>query len=532
MDPSYKKFNLKVKSYLSNKHSLMILSILIFSFVIRLGYLILAKDQPLWWDEAEYVSASKKLAFGVPYDLNPQRPLLFQIISAALLKIGFSEVFVKFLVVLVPSIILTLLIYIFIKNLYGEKIALAGAFFSSINWSLVFWSNRFQPDYISLCFQVLSLHFACLFWKGNSSKKVIYLIGIFAALGFQFKVSGMIVPGIIFIFSLIKDRHLVIIKKEYWQIFFWFIIGLAPQLILSTLFFANPLSIFIDSGYAQVITEERALGIESGIFVKLFTKDILFILFLMGLASSLSFLLRIKKIVKNNLFDPDLFVLVGLASVISFYLFYIRGTIEDRWVFLLIPFLYSLCGKSLSIIYSILNKNSKVIAIALVILILALSTYSHLSQADSLIKNKKATYSEIKDASLFLKENSNPEDKIFSVSLTQVTAYSEREVISYAKLPIENFTTLLLKERPKFIMVSIVEPNHPDWVIKQLKNDEGYTGIFYEYFNSSIVISPEGKAVHVDIKQEYSNDLAKFELVYPNEDQFNGVLIYKIDYKE
>lgn len=526
----------KLKHFLPLKNSFNLILIVLASFFIKLSYFILTKDQPLWWDEAEYLSAAKKIAFNVPYDLNPQRPLLFQLIAAFLLKAGSSELSVKFLLVLVPSIVLTIVIYFFVKELYNKKIALFAAFFSSINWSLIFWSNRFQPDYISMCFQVLALYFACVFWKGNKSNKTLSLIGIFAALGFQFKVSGMIVLGIIFVFSLIKDRLSIIKSKEYWKIFGWFLVGMIPQFILSSMFFGNPLSIFLDSGYAQVITEERQLGWQVFSFLTLFgsvfPKNILFFLLVFGIGLSLSFLFNLKSIMVDRKFNSDLFVFIGLTSIIAFYLFYIRGSIEDRWVFLLIPFIYALFGKALSSIHLFLSKYSRFISVVFIIFILLLASHSHISYSSSLIKDKKSTYSEIKEACLFLKENSNPEDKVFSVSLTQCTAYSERQTITYARMSIENFTNLLNYEEPRFIMVSIIEPNHPDWIVKQVKNDEGFQGILFPYFNSSIIISPQNQIVQYDIKDKFSINGVNYDLVYPNNNNFGGILVYEIGYNK
>lgn len=515
-----------------NQRKLIIALFLIvfFSFAVKLYYLFVTKNQPLWWDEAEYVSAAKKIAFGIPYDLNPQRPLLFQMFEAVLLKLGFSELFLKFFLVLLPSVILVFLVYILISKIYNEKIGLVASFLTGINWSLIFWSNRMQPDYISLCFQVLALYFACLFWKGDRSNKTIALIGVFSAVAFQFKVSAMLVPAIIFFYSLIKDRQEVFIKKEYWAIVLWFIIGLVPQFIFSMIYFGDPFSIFTDSGYAEVITEKRSLGWQVFSFIPLFTKNIIFILFLVGLIQALSFLLKIDLIFKEKKFDPDLLTVLSLGVIVGFYLFYIRGSIEDRWVFLIIPFTYALSGKAIYLIYEFIRKNSKFLSLLVLALILGFGAISHISHAGDLIEIKKDTYYQIKEASIYIKENSNPGDKIFSVSYTQTTNYAEREVISYARLPLENFTLLLNEEKPRFIMLSLIEPNHPEWMVQRLTNEEGFQGMFFQYFNSSIIVSPQNQIVQYDLKKVLTIEDKTYTLMYPTDNNFGGVIVYKIDY--
>ncbi len=165
-------------------------------------------------------------------------------------------------------------------------------------------------------------------------------------------------------------------------------------------------------------------------------------------------------------------------------------------------------------------------------LVIALFLFSQISHANNLIKSKKDTYYPIKDSSLLIKENSNPSEKILSISYTQVTAYSEREVITYSDMPLENFTKILHEQRPSFMMVSLWEPHHPPWALQQVSNEEGYQGTLFPYFNSSIIISPQGQLVQYDVKNKISNEFAEFTLFYPViPNEYNGVLVYKIEYK-
>src|SRR3989344_1966632 len=93
----------KVKTCLKDPYNLAIIGVVIASFIIRLYYLVYTKGQTLWWDEAEYMSSAKNIAFGVPYDFNPQRPPLFQLFGAILLKLGLQEFSLKLILVAIPS---------------------------------------------------------------------------------------------------------------------------------------------------------------------------------------------------------------------------------------------------------------------------------------------------------------------------------------------------------------------------------------------------------------------------------------------
>ena len=66
----------KVKAWLKNRYNLGLIGILVLSFIIRMYYFVITKDQAMWWDEAEYMATAKSWAFDIPYMINPQRPPL------------------------------------------------------------------------------------------------------------------------------------------------------------------------------------------------------------------------------------------------------------------------------------------------------------------------------------------------------------------------------------------------------------------------------------------------------------------------
>jgi hypothetical protein len=113
-------------------------------------------------------------------------------------------------------------------------------------------------------------------------------------------------------------------------------------------------------------------------------------------------------------------------------------------------------------LYGFIKKYNREFAIFLVGAILIFSLYSQFKYADNLINYKKDSYLQIKQAGIWLKENSNKDDKIITVSVPQITYYSE--LASYhpgadEKQFEENLTVI----HPKFLMVSIYE-SHPEWI--------------------------------------------------------------------
>src|SRR3989344_4540902 len=86
-----KKRKDKILQFFGNTNNLILAAIIIFAIVLRLYYFFITQGQTLWWDEAEYMATAKHWVSHVPYDVNPQRPPLFQFLSALAFIAGFGE---------------------------------------------------------------------------------------------------------------------------------------------------------------------------------------------------------------------------------------------------------------------------------------------------------------------------------------------------------------------------------------------------------------------------------------------------------
>mgnify|MGYP001589359055 FL=1 len=91
-----------------------------------------------------------------------------------------------------------------------------------------------------------------------------------------------------------------------------------------------------------------------------------------------------------------------------------------------------------------------------------------------IIEIKKETYLQVKQAALWMKENTKEGDKLFSISFPQTQYYSDRETLSYwpphsGYNTSEEFAKWLDKEKPKFLTISLFE-NHPEWIVPIVEN--------------------------------------------------------------
>ncbi len=464
----------KVKKWLGNKYNLAFVALLIFSIIIRIYLFNITQGQAMWWDEAEYMATAKHWAFNVPYDLNPQRPPLFQLLAAFILQIGLSEATAQFLLVVIPSTLIVAVVYMLGKNMFSEKVALGAAAGTAVVWTYLFWTARFQPDFLSVLFQLLAIYaFWMLFKSPQPSMRYAIFGGIFAALGFYFKISALLVPVALAVFALWKDGWKAFTNKHYWIAVAAFAIALIPFVIWQYALFGNPLA-FAPSYIEGRGVDERALGWQSFTYFYLFPHVLFFLLFLAGLAiEGWRVVLSADRIIKEkqNRLDASIFCALILAATAAFYLFYIQGVIEDRWVFLFVPFIFYFAARAVEAITSKLAGIQKHLPAICTILLFAILFYVQISHAVTLAELKAPSYGPVREASLWIKQNSQPTDRVLSISYTQTVAYSERQVYSYSSWNATYLNSFIEEHHPKYLMVSVFEP-HPQWVSQWLTDNQ------------------------------------------------------------
>lgn len=449
----------KLAAWLKKPENLILLAIIILGLGLRTYYVTLTADQPLWWDEAEYGATAKHWALGVPFDLVQQRPPLFQFLWAVLINLSLSDSTIKFLLVAIPSTVLICIVYYLGKEMYNKKIGLIAAFLTSLSWSYVFWTARFQPDFFSLCFQILSVLFMWKYWRGDKKPaKNAILAGMFSALGFYFKISALLVPLSFFFFAIIRDKHRLFLKKEYYYAGLAFLITLIPYFLWSLIAFGDPVSFRV--GYSNDVIRNSPFGWNNLNFYYFMTDNVLFWIFIIGFIISLRFLLYLDILLKGK--DqkplPHLYSVILLATVSAFYIFYMRGT-DDRWVFLWMPFIFFICGEGMTLVVDKFLKNYKYVGTAVIIVLLGTVAYMEYQHFDDLIKLKKDSYGPVRLAGLWLKENTHKEDPISTVSYVQIIYYSEGNVTNYS--PYKNatsFSKYLEDTKTKYLVFSIFEP--------------------------------------------------------------------------
>src|SRR3989344_7539139 len=235
----------KLKEFLKN--NLGIILILFFGLIIRIYYLILTKNQATWWDESEYISVGLHLFFGIPYELNPQRPPLLSLLEGFILYLGGSEQIIRIFIEIIPSTLLILISYLIVKEMYNKRLALLVALFTSVFWLILFNTVRLHADIPLLFFGYLAMLF---FWKGYVKKEknyYVWLVGVFIALAFLTKLTGALFGIIIFLFLLIVDKLKFLKNKHLWIALILMFLLILPYLIWQNNTYDNPLAFLAGS---------------------------------------------------------------------------------------------------------------------------------------------------------------------------------------------------------------------------------------------------------------------------------------------
>jgi len=484
----------KIKRWLKKPENLMISLIFIGLILYRFYYFILTRNQPVWWDESEYLAAAKNYAGIVKYELGSQRlpgfPLLISIFYTFGIK---DEIILKFFVSFIPSLIAIFLLYICIKELYEDRrIAIISTLIFGVLWEHVFYSNRFHTENLSLIFEFLAIYFIA---KININGKKIWKIGR------KMSIIPVVLLSLISFFIRPGNFYFIPAIIGFW-IIFMFSGGFKKKRTYLFLISFVILAVLLPTTLEKVIPSQKdrqgllsyyhpenpiawnVLDVFRGFYESINSiPNVLYLCFLFGvlfiLGETYIFLNKTnrdekeERILKSNLLNLlIIFVTLYLSIFINRF-----TSIEYRWFFpLIIPFLTITSKGLISFSDNVGIFIHKKAPLFLIILILGLGLYNQVIHGDTIVRTKLNSYSQVRESAIWMKENSLKEDLIISASYPQQTYYSERKVIPYSLISEENeslFEEFIKKSRPRFLVVSIFE-RMPSWVYGWLEKNKDW----------------------------------------------------------
>jgi 4-amino-4-deoxy-L-arabinose transferase-like glycosyltransferase len=453
----------KILKWIKQNDNYIFLGIILIAFIVRIYFFILTKNQPLWWDEAEYMLKGKSIFLGTPSTgWALQREIIVPFLWGIFYYISRSEIIPRLLQILVSLFVIGGT-YLIGKEIYSKKVGLIASLIIAVNAVYLFFTMRLLVYPWAPLFYILIFYF---FWKGYVKKenvKYFYLSAIFAAIGISIYGSVAFAVLILLAFFIITEQYKFLFKKEIWIATLIGLIFLIPQFIYNYVSYGNLLSrwtAFSKTASASVANPSALLSyfkMFPHLFGNLFSIFILLGFLYILIIILLSFDLIIKNKKESIKAKSHLFIILWILTVIGFYTYaaYSGEAVYDAFIFPSFPALAIMASIGFLIIYKIPVK--KQILTILLVLLLIMGCYYQISYANTLIKNKKESFDHVREAGLWIKENTEKGDIIISKSRPQNTYYSERETIAPANST-ENMLKQLKDIKPKYLINSIFEP--------------------------------------------------------------------------
>lgn len=467
----------KIINWFKDRHNLAFFLIIVLAVVVRLYFFVKVGNQPVWWDESEYLNMAKSWALGVDYlRYDAVRPVLFSLVTAILFKISLTE-FLPRLFLLILSVASVAGVYYLGKELYDEKVGLLASFFASVFYLNLFFTYRLLVDMPSLAFSVFGILFFYKYFKYKSSK-ALYIAAALISIGTLFKQSTAFILAAIFLYVLTKEKLRFLKKKEIWISALIFVFIQLPYVLWGYIKFNS----FIFVQAAKVVTIHEATSIFdhfiSGYSILMGYLDLFpfyfswlfLLLFILGILSMYKLILGFDVLIKNEdeSLSRDWFVFLVLIIPLIITSILIAHN-EERYLLNTFSLIFIISGMFIMKSYHYIKKYGKNLALILLVLLLCFNIYIQIfsaGHANDLIISKSYSYLEIKQAGLWFKQNSLPTDVIATQSIHQIEYYSERRTEVFSSNNItskEDFDALRQKDpNIKYYMISLVQKS-PDW---------------------------------------------------------------------
>lgn len=462
----------RLKKILKDKYLIIFLIIFLIALIIRLYFFFQVGNQPLWWDEADYANSARWLSGNSidRYGFPGKRPIFLSFLFAIPQFLGITSELIPRIIELLFSLGAIILIYVVGSKMFNKRVGLISSVFLSFFGLHIFYTYRLLLDVPTMFFSLLSLFFFWKWWKENKNKH-LYLCALFTGIGIllHFFIAFLILAYLIFV--LIVDRKRLLKKQSLIALGIG-TLTLLPYLIWMWITMKNPLKSFLvysqGGGYIEgyeygILGYFKSFpswfvpnsGFFSYIFLGLLIAGIIFII--------VRFIIAADLIVKNKDKNYNPMLLLFLIFLIFLFLLTYKwiGHVEDRYFFAVFPAMFILFSYAFDKLYLFIKKYQKILAAILIIVLLVAYIVLQMKAGTNLIDVKKESYLPVKEAGLWLKENTPEDSKIVTRSYPHTFYYANRPVFTISDSQ-EEFETMLEKEKPDYLMLSVFEP-HPQW---------------------------------------------------------------------
>jgi len=460
----------KITKWIKKHHSITFLTILVFAIIIRLYYFYLTKDQPLWWDEAEYMNMARAWAFNLDFTFYPVRPILFSLITAVLFKFAEFEILPR-LIILFLSIGSVIGMYYLGKEIYNEYVGLISSFLMSVFYLILFHTGRLLVDVPSITFYIFSAFFFYIYFRDNNPK-MLYIGAVIIGVGTLFRVTTATFLFTAAIYVIVTEKLNFIKKKEVWIASLIFILILTPYIIWGYVNFHGFVISQAGAWNAPKDGQYFSNGIgnlSSYIFtlIPFMLGTPLLIVFVLGLFLTYELFLGFDLLIKGKDFNlnKSFYLLLLLIIPILTVSFSLANVPEDRYIINAVPAIFIFSAVFLTKTYNTFKKNGKYIAFIIILIFLAYVAYLQLNIADQMIKQKKESFIFLKQAGLWMRENTDSSSTFIASGHPMLMYYSHRSGRGFPDTEEEFIELKASNPRLDYFLVThpAIQPGNPQW---------------------------------------------------------------------
>lgn len=447
----------KIIEWVENPYNQALLGIILFTIGLRLYYFFITKDQPLWYDEADYMNIARSWLGEYTWNTSPTRPLLFSGLIYVVMSIGLGETAMRILSILF-SVMAVYLTYEVGALLFDKKTGLIAAFMLSIFWSFLFYTNRILVDVPLTTLWLASIWTILYAYLKNKSWRWYVSAGVLLGLSFLLKYSTIALIGIIGIYLLTTERFNLIRNNKLYIYALSALATVSPFLIYEQIKYGDPLAFlrgavgdqasaprtFFQSLYDQTVFSVALLH---WILIACFLAGLLAVIYKLALSYNYSLT---KGSLSNKYYFSGLWLII---SLLFFGKLNYGSYMDERYYFVFYPIIFIFAAEALISGYNLLKRHYKGIAIVGIILILSFAAYQNINHADGIIKSKVDSFKPLKEGGLYINQHTNKGEIFLSIEEdAEMLYYSQRDTMRPA-----NITDLMNKiktNNPRYIFLS------------------------------------------------------------------------------
>jgi len=443
--------------------------ILILGLVIRLFYIYLTSSYGMsgFWDSCLYGNYARYFSGHGPYvELAAVRPILFSLVWAGFNFFTLSEIPIR-IFLLIFSMLAILGMYYLGKEMSNEYVGYIAALITSVFYIHIFYSIRLLVDTLSFTFFIWSALYFYKYFR-DDKPKFFYIASIIVAIGFLFRITTALILMVVLFYTIIIHGLKMFKKKEYYIGAIIFLLIIAPYLIWGYYQFDGFVLI-------KALETNAPKAFWSGglnVFIRYISQGLLLLpnnwampvagLFVIGLFMMHGSIVGIDMARKGDKkLQKDLFLLLMFIIPLICISFLLDHD-EDRYIFNVFPAIFVLTSIATISIKDWLNtKYGKIAANIFLIIIIALIIGSQIEATDRTVRGKMPAYQEVRQAGLWIKDNSNPGDIVVTQSYPQIQYYSMRYAQWFPST--EEEYEAMDKTNHRYFILSVFERS-PEWI--------------------------------------------------------------------